>query len=56
MFDKKLKGWNLVYTDGWKTEMGLGAAASTGSQTESDSPSKVSSCYTPSDKHSKNKK
>ena len=33
--ENKYKGWNPTYTDGSKSEIGVGAAASTGNRTES---------------------
>ena len=44
--ENNYKGWNHIYTDGSKSEIGVGDAASTGSHTESASLSKFSSIFT----------
>ena len=40
------KGWNHIYTDGLKSEMGVGAAVTNGSYTKSASLLKVCSIFT----------
>ena len=45
-FNTSFKGWNHIYTDGSKSEMGVGAASATGSHTESASLPKISSIFT----------
>ena len=44
--ENKYKGWNHIYTDGSKSEIGVGAAATTGSRTEFASLPKFSSTFT----------
>jgi len=44
--EKKYKGWNHIYTDGSKSEIGVGAAATTRNCTKSASLPKFSSIFT----------
>ena len=44
--ENKHKGWKHIYTDGSKSEIGVGVAATTGSRTESASLLKFSSIFT----------
>ena len=44
--ENKYKGLKYIYTDGFKNELGVGAAATTGNRTESASLPKFSSIFT----------
>ena len=46
VFEKKYKGWKHIFTYGFKSEIGMAAAATTGNRTESASLPKFTSIYT----------
>ena len=46
VIEKKYKGWNHIYTDVSKSEIGVGAAATTRKSTKSASLPKFSSTFT----------